>query len=217
MTTPTVSDGRPTPRTLPAIVETARRASARERRTRLSEGDRAAIASAESGENGDGRGRDTTRDTTLARIRARVTVDANGCWLWQGAKNSRGYGAIALMVEGRRRSLSRSVHRVVAELTFGPLPADAFCCHTCDVKACCNPAHLYIGDRLTNARDAVERGRTNNVLARVNAAKTQCVRGHEFTEDNTYVRPRTGERRCRQCQRDKQANERRRATGRIAA
>ncbi len=150
--------------------------------------------------NGDRQPPDKSPDSTMARIRARVTVDARGCWLWGGAKNSRGYGAIGLLVEGRRKALSRSVHRVVAEIVYGGLPAEALVCHTCDVKACCNPEHLYVGDRLSNARDAVERNRTNNLLAKANAAKTHCPKGHAYDEANTMFRP-TGERRCRACSR----------------
>lgn len=36
-----------------------------------------------------------------------------------------------------------------------------------------------------------------------NAAKTHCKWGHEFTPENTYTHPTTGERRCRQCVRDR--------------
>lgn len=167
-------------------------------------------------ENGrHGRSKTEHGAATLARIAKRVSVDTNGCWLWQGAKTSRGYGAIAFMVEGRRRSLSRSVHRVVAEVVYGPLPADALICHVCDIKACCNPEHLYVGDRLTNARDARERGLLVNVLAQANAAKTHCPVGHAYDDANTYINPRTGCRKCRTCQRTSAAVARQQA--RLAA
>ena len=29
--------------------------------------------------------------------------------------------------------------------------------------------------------------------------KTHCIRGHEFTTDNTYITPKTGARACKQC------------------
>ena len=31
--------------------------------------------------------------------------------------------------------------------------------HACDNRKCCNPSHLYIGNRSDNMRDAVSRGR----------------------------------------------------------
>jgi hypothetical protein len=45
--------------------------------------------------------------------------------------------------------------------------------------------------------------------ARNLAAKTHCVRGHEYTPENTY-RKEDGYRRCRECRRiDARANYRR--------
>ena len=38
----------------------------------------------------------------------------------------------------------------------------------------------------------------SNSLAALNAAKTCCSSGHEFTPENTYVDP-TGKRNCRTC------------------
>lgn len=32
--------------------------------------------------------------------------------------------------------------------------------------------------------------------------KTHCIRGHELTLDNIYIRPSRNERHCRQCRRD---------------
>lgn len=63
--------------------------------------------------------------------------------------------------------------------------------HLCRNRACCNPHHLEPVDNRTN----LMRGDTH---AAHNAAKTHCVRGHEFTEANTYVVPRGG-RACRKC------------------
>lgn len=40
---------------------------------------------------------------------------------------------------------------------------------------------------------------------------THCAHGHPFTEDNTYVQPSTGKRRCRVCMReaDRRSNRKR--------
>ena len=34
-----------------------------------------------------------------------------------------------------------------------------------------------------------------------NFRKTHCVHGHEYTEENTYIVPDTGARKCRECER----------------
>ena len=50
-------------------------------------------------------------------------------------------------------------HRLALVLTGIEIPKGALVCHHCDNKACVNPDHLYVGDRHTNARDSVARGR----------------------------------------------------------
>ena len=93
----------------------------------------------------------------LERIRSRVLVDEGGCWLWQGAVNSKGYPQIGVKVRyGRGGSISRSVHRLVVDALHGPLGPKDLACHRCNVKRCVNPKHLYKGDAFTNAADRTE-------------------------------------------------------------
>lgn len=139
------------------------------------------------------------RASLAHRIWRRTKITKTSCWLWMGAVNSRGYGQIGVR-EGARKTVSRSTHREIAKACLGDIPDGMMVCHTCDVKACVNPSHLYIGTALDNARDAVERGRAVNPLARVNAAKTHCKHGHAYTPENTYRRP-DGSRICRTCSR----------------
>ncbi len=86
-------------------------------------------------------------------------VDKRGpgeCWLWQGYIDAGGHGRFA----GPDNIVL--AHRYSYFLHNGWLPPSAdggMVCHTCDVKACVNPAHLYAGDQSTNMRDVVERGR----------------------------------------------------------
>ncbi|NED52837.1 HNH endonuclease, partial [Micromonospora aurantiaca] len=67
--------------------------------------------------------------------------------------------------------------------------------HLCRNRACVNVTHLEI---VTN-RINILRGET---LQAANAAKTHCIRGHEFTPENTYVK--NGGRDCRTCARERQ-------------
>jgi HNH endonuclease len=71
-----------------------------------------------------------------------------GCWLWPGRRHSDGYG-----MYGQKRA-----HRVVFELTHGPLTREQIVLHSCDVKCCVNPAHLSVGTHSDNMRDAGRKG-----------------------------------------------------------
>jgi hypothetical protein len=79
------------------------------------------------------------------------------CWQWTAAGKT--YGIFYLH---RKNMLA---HRVSFLLTHGTLPVMVL--HKCDNKKCVNPAHLYAGDALQNAKDASDRnllvtGSSNN-------------------------------------------------------
>jgi len=91
----------------------------------------------------------------LDEIRAQVKVDGvTGCWMWQGNISPAGYGQMHF------RGVCTGVHRVVYEMKSGtPPPRGMVVCHSCDVKACCNPDHLWLGSYSDNSNDASEKGR----------------------------------------------------------
>lgn len=80
------------------------------------------------------------------------------CWLWTGKPAQTGYGVITVWRE-ERGYRSVGAHRIVWELTQGPVPNGSFCLHKCDVPLCVNPSHLYLGTQADNVRDEVDRGR----------------------------------------------------------
>lgn len=85
---------------------------------------------------------------------------SSGCWLWTKAVSKSGYGSTNYLGE------SWQAHRLAYHLTHGRdlperLPPRVQVRHSCDVKLCCNPAHLSIGSAQDNSNDAMARGRTN--------------------------------------------------------
>lgn len=78
----------------------------------------------------------------------------SGCWLWTGSSNSRGYGQIA-----SGRGFPVLAHRISFLLHRGPIPAGMQVLHRCDVRACVNPAHLFLGTAQDNMDDKIAKGR----------------------------------------------------------
>lgn len=64
--------------------------------------------------------------------------------------------------------------------------------HLCKQTRCVRPEHL---EAVTPQENTLR----SNSPAAINARKTHCPQGHEYTEENTY-RPPSGGRRCRACQ-----------------
>jgi hypothetical protein len=114
-------------------------------------------------------------------------TDENGCWPWAGTLHQWGYGRFHL------NGGNRNAHRVAWVMENGPIPEGLYIDHLCRNRKCVNPEHL---EAVTN-RENILRG---TAPAALNSRKRVCLRGHEYTDDNTYVTP-TGARKCRTCER----------------
>lgn len=131
----------------------------------------------------------------LARVKSRTVVSERGCWIYQGWLHARGYG------QDVYRGKSVGIHRKTFELTHNvSLTKVQYICHSCDIKQCCNPDHLWLGDTSSNMLDFVVKGK------HYWRNKTHCPKGHEYTPENTYIRAasagqRAGSRACRECTR----------------
>lgn len=78
------------------------------------------------------------------------------CWLWTAAKKEFGYGVIGCP---DRPGRTLRAHRVSWVLANGEIPDGLFVLHKCDVPACVNPDHLFLGTRQENTDDMVAKGR----------------------------------------------------------
>lgn len=94
--------------------------------------------------------------------------------MWTGARSGNtkeGHPYGCLNVGGR----STLVHRLSLELSLGrPIATGLFACHTCDVRLCVRPTHLYEGTASDNARDTVSRGRHHPKVAAADRAAVRA-------------------------------------------
>lgn len=113
-----------------------------------------------------------------------ASVDKNapgGCWLWTGWKLNSGYGDTS--VNGRRIT----VHRFSYELANGPIPKGKLVLHRCDVPACVNPEHLFLGTDADNNHDMRAKGRARNGRQKLTPEQVRAIRA-EYRYDATTRR-----------------------------
>lgn len=84
--------------------------------------------------------------TLEVRLQARLEVQEDGCIVWTGGQNGRGYGQIGLDYK------KKLVHRVAWELANGPIPEGKQIDHTCWNRLCANVEHLRLADPNDNLR-----------------------------------------------------------------
>ena len=115
-----------------------------------------------------------SRKTTLdidhitARFWAKVEK-TDTCWLWRGPLLKTGYGSFNIKPKTHR------AHRIAWLLTNGPIPDGVDVCHTCDVRPCVRPAHLWLGTRAENLQDASNKGRMAKPNAKLTAIQAQTI------------------------------------------
>lgn len=83
----------------------------------------------------------------------RLVNKTDSCWLWNGSKKSSGYGCFSF--NGKRVR----AHRWAYEHFIGHIPEGLLVCHSCDVPACVNPEHLWVGTNGDNHKDMCRKRR----------------------------------------------------------
>lgn len=103
----------------------------------------------------------------------------SGCWIWQGAISTSGYG----------KACGTYVHRLSYVVAKGPIPADTEIDHLCRNRLCFNPEHLEAVTHRENVRRSPRSGST-----------THCRHGHEYTSHGYWLDV-SGRKRCKECRR----------------
>ena len=113
------------------------------------------------------------------RFAGKWRANPSGCWIWTGARNSFGYGLMELHGLGRRNCTG--AHRVSWMLHRGEIPPGLNVLHRCDVPACVNPEHLWLGTYKDNMQDSIAKGRAN--LCRMRGITGSAHPASKFTDD----------------------------------
>ena len=106
-------------------------------------------------------------------------IQPTGCTISCLAKNSRGYATKRLRINGEWKTLT--VHRLGLEHSLGrPIRPEDFACHTCDVRNCINPNHLWSVSLLENCQDRLKKGRIKDVGSTSAPTPQKQLRGREI-------------------------------------
>lgn len=127
-------------------------------------------------------GRNTTLPEKL-KFYGSPEQDANGCILWLGAVGRGGYG-----ICGWNKKVW-STHRLAWINANGPIPESMHVLHTCDVRNCINPDHLWLGTNADNVADKLRKGRASAMSGTLNGnAKITEADAARIKQDSRLLR-----------------------------
>jgi hypothetical protein len=110
-------------------------------------------------------------------------AEAEGCWEWQGARSTKGYGVIQEAGRGSRLLLA---HRVSYQIHRGEIPNGKLVLHSCHNRGCVNPSHLRSGTQSENIREAFDAKRKvqpiafgeQNPKSKLTLAQAKFIKAH---------------------------------------
>lgn len=110
-------------------------------------------------------------------------ITESGCWIWLHSLTSEGYG------QSWRKPVNENyAHRLTWKTFKGPIPDDMFVCHYCDIKSCCNPAHLFLGSSDDNIQDMINKDRNPkgklHGMAKLTEEQVKAIRADARTNKN---------------------------------
>jgi len=124
----------------------------------------------------------------IDRFNQYVTYEPNtGCHLWIGNYRKTGYGGFTYY-NNKSMTSSRAAYLIFK----GEIPDKMQVCHTCDVRECVNPDHLFLGTISQNIKDKFNKGRCakgkSNFMSKLNESNVVMIK-HLIKEgySNSYI------------------------------
>ncbi len=95
------------------------------------------------------------------------------CWIFNGTIHWSGYGNFCInktLYQAHRVSYFLSNPGQIELAASSNKKERTFVLHSCDVRRCCNPKHLWLGSYDDNMKDMVKKGRQRGVPGELNPA-----------------------------------------------
>lgn len=125
----------------------------------------------------------------------RYSDEENGCWYWTAYLDRKGYGMFQAGHSAKTRNFMFA-HRYSYQIFKGSIGKGLHIDHLCRIPRCVNPQHLRA---VTPKENWFAEG--SRCVAKLNALKTHCYRGHPLTLENLV--PTAKARLCLICTKER--------------